>query len=68
MDNVFNDITDTFNNVKTSLPDLESVVNNLSEVIWSIDLSQEYLSDHLSQQPFGQGFNEVNLWHFSKNH
>ena len=36
MDNVFNDITDTFNNVKTSLPDLESVVNNLSEVIWSI--------------------------------
>lgn len=54
MDNVFNDTTDTFHDVKKNLSELESVVSNLSEVVWSIDLSQEPYQITYHNNPLGK--------------
>lgn len=41
MDNVFMDTSNSLEDVNVNLSDLESVVSNLSELVWSIDLTQE---------------------------
>lgn len=41
MDNSFSDTLDNFSDVKINLTNLESVVKNLSEVVWSVDLTSE---------------------------
>ena len=41
MDNVFMDTSNSLDDVNVSLSELESVVSNLSELVWSIDLTQE---------------------------
>lgn len=58
MENVFEHATGKILSANEGMIDFSSVVNNLSEVVWSIDLTVEpyqfrYLNDPISRAPYG---------------
>lgn len=54
MDNVLSGTISKFDGANTVSADLESVVDNLSELIWSIDLTQEPYQITYYNSPFGR--------------